>query len=405
MKTPFTTHFFASNRKKLQTISSDVSAIFVAANIDMQRNHDSTYRFRQDSTFWYLTGLEIPAAVLCMDLIHNQHIIILPKRHQHEILFDGAFSEKELITQSGVDKVVYGSEGWRDVVRAISSASNIGTLSVSPSLKHVKGSYIHQKQLITRLKRSFGADALVYLDEAVRSMRIIKSPMELRAMQKAAASTCKGFIDVYQNLDSASFEYELEATMNYSFRRHGLEHAYSPIVAAGVNACTLHYIRNDGKLFPGQHVLLDCGAEYSNYASDVTRTYNVGTVSARRKSVYEAVAQVHKAMCGFVRPGITLREVERHAVDLIARQLISLGLVGSTSSPLVRTYFPHAVSHFVGLDVHDVGSYDEELASGMVLTIEPGIYIPDEHIGVRVEDTVVVTENGIDIITADAPYM
>lgn len=404
MATLMDSTFFSRNRNRLVSRMQGVDAIIVSGNSEMQRNNDCFFPFRQDSSFWYLTGVDEPDAVLCIDVRRNVHTIILPEKSEQEIIFDGASNSDDVRIRSGVDSVVQQPAGWKDIVTSLSQKATIGVLVPPRQSSSAAGAYVQQKRMLARLKRRFGAHSCVPINDAIRDMRMTKSTQELEALRSAARVTCEGFERVHRALNSATHEYSLEAEMTYAFSAHGLTHAYTPIVAAGKNACTLHYSHNRDALSGGEHVLLDCGAEFEYYASDVTRTYAVGVANPRRKHVWQAVYAVHQALLAVVKPGMTLIDVERHAVELIARELASLKLIESESSNNVRQYFPHAVSHFVGLDVHDSGAYDVPLEPGMVLTIEPGIYIQAEGIGVRIEDTVAVTKDGIENLTARAPY-
>lgn len=404
MATVMNSTFFTRNRDTLVSRMQGVDAIIVSGNSEMQRNSDCFFPFRQDSSFWYLTGVDEPGSVLCIDVKHNLHTIIVPEKTEQTIIFDGASNSDEVRIRSGVDSVVQGSAGWKHIVTSLPKKATIGVLVPPQQAGSAVGAYVQRKRVLTWLKRRFGAHSLMPINDTIRDMRMRKSDQELEALRSAARVTCEGFERVHQVLDSVTHEYSLEAEMTYVFNKHGLPHAYNPIVAAGKNACTLHYSHNRDALGRGEHVLLDCGAEFEYYASDVTRTYAVGAIGPRRGQVWQAVYAVHQTLLGTVKPGMTLVDIEQHAVELITRELVPLKLIGSKSAKNARQYFPHAVSHFVGLDVHDSGAYDVPLEPGMVLTIEPGIYIQAEGIGVRIEDTVVVTEDGIENLTAMAPY-
>lgn len=400
----FQADFFINNRQKIMTLQKSVDFIFIAGNSLMQRNSDSHFPFRQDSSFWYLTGVEEPGALLCIDIKKGKSTIILPEKSQQEVIFDGQRSLEEVQTTSGVDNVVQGKAGLKSVFDIIQKNVRVGVIEVSKSHTLSIGSYVAQKQLLTKLKRALGARNLISINTDVMRLRIKKSPEELDALRVAADITVEGFKQVHASLAGASYEYSLEAVMTQAFNSQGAPHAYNPIIASGRNACTLHYDRNNESLAQNQFVLLDCGAECSNYASDVTRTYSVGSVSMRHRNIWDAVHRTHLELLSFVGAGMTLIDVEHRAVELLSDELVSLGLLSSNSSDEVRRYFPHSVSHFVGLDVHDVGAYDMPLEPGMVFTIEPGIYIQEEGIGVRIEDTVVITPSGIENLTSEAPY-
>jgi Xaa-Pro aminopeptidase len=207
-------------------------------------------------------------------------------------------------------------------------------------------------------------------------------------------------------------EYEIEAELTQKFVGHGGDHAYNPIVAAGLNATILHYVKNNKALVAGEIVLIDSGAEYANYAADITRVFPVGgQLSERQQAVYDAVLRVKKYAESILKPGILIKEYEQQVGAKMNDELIELGLLpeGSTlkstkSKPApYRTFYPHGTSHFLGLDVHDVGDYSQPLKPGMVLTCEPGIYIREEGIGVRLEDDILITKDGSQNLSASIP--
>ncbi len=247
----------------------------------------------------------------------------------------------------------------------------------------------------------------------IRPLRMVKDPPEIKLMQQAAAITARGFESSLHSLKPSIFEYQLEAELSRSFIGGGASgHAYSPIVASGASACVLHYISNNHQCRTGELVLIDAGAEYANYAADVTRTWpSDGKFSQRQRAVYQAVLRVQKAAIARLRPGLTLKESELAAAKHMTEELVQLGLLDDVASkdfeknnkPLFRKYFPHALSHFLGLDTHDVGDYNRPLEPGMVLTVEPGIYIREEGIGIRLEDDILITEDGHQNLTSAIP--
>jgi Xaa-Pro aminopeptidase len=206
-------------------------------------------------------------------------------------------------------------------------------------------------------------------------------------------------------LRSYYYEYEVEAELTRSFRRAGARgHAFAPIVAAGKNACILHNERNTGALKPGELLLCDVGAEVSHYCADITRTVALGDPSQRQVAVHEAVQEALGYATSLLRPGATFKDYEKHVEVFMGEKLRELGLIKTITKEAVRLYYPHATSHFLGLNPHDVGIYDMPLEPGMVLTVEPGIYIADEGIGVRIEDDVVITADGNTVLTVALPH-
>ena len=231
-------------------------------------------------------------------------------------------------------------------------------------------------------------------------------------IQKAADISIQGFEKVLRSVKPGMMEYELEAELSYIFLKHGaIRHAFKPIVASGENACALHYNSNDGKCIDGEMILMDFGVCYANYNSDTTRCFPVnGKFSKRQKEVYQAVLNCLKEGSKLLKPGIISVEYEQQMAKLIENELVGLGLltlaeiaIQDPEKPLYKKYFMHGTAHHIGLDVHDVGLYSRPFEAGMVLTCEPGIYIPEERIGCRLENDYLITENETINLTANMP--
>ena len=227
-------------------------------------------------------------------------------------------------------------------------------------------------------------------------LRAIKQSHEIDAMKKAIGLTVDAFADAKKKLPTLSAEYEVEAEFTYNFgKAGGAKHAYDPIVASGKNACTLHYNHNNASLQKNSLLLIDIGARVEGYAADITRTYAIGQPTKRQIAVHRAVETAHKAIIGLLRPGLTVTKYQAQVDTIMQDALMSLDLLKDrTDQVTYRKYFPHAISHGLGIDVHDSLGRPSELQTGMVLTVEPGIYIPEESIGVRIEDDILITDTG-----------
>jgi len=231
---------------------------------------------------------------------------------------------------------------------------------------------------------------------------MIKQPAELAAIQQAINVTTSSLKEALRpaKLRHYRHEYELEAELSRGFRRRGSEgHAFQPIVAAGERACTLHNVANNGPLASNQLIVVDVGAQVEHYAADITRTVSNGTPSRRQQAVYSAVLEVQTFAIDLLRPGTLLKDYEQLVEHFMGEKLRELGLIKIIDHDSVRQFYPHATSHFLGLNVHDVGDYDRPLEAGVVLTVEPGIYIQREGLGVRIEDDVLITPKGHKILT------
>ena len=225
-------------------------------------------------------------------------------------------------------------------------------------------------------------------------MRQVKQPIEVRAIQQAIHITESAFEKVKTILSPGVAEYELEAEITRVFISRQATHAYQPIIAGGARACTLHYIKNNQVLAEGDLCLFDIGAQYNHYAADITRTLSVnGPMSKRQQLVIEAVQRVHKFALAIIKIGLSWQEYNKQVQHNMGEELIKLGLITENTNKEVRRYFPHSVSHSLGLDVHDVCDY-KIMKEDMVITVEPGIYIPEEGIGIRIEDDVLITSMG-----------
>ncbi len=393
--------FFVENRKRLLELFTGTAPIILTANGLLQRNSDVTYPFRQDSSFWYFTGIEEPDIILVID--KNKEYLIVPERDANRQAFDGTIDVGELSKISGIEQVLSADQGWKQLGIRLKKVKHIATLAPSPDYVEHHGIYTNpaRARLLAQVREHNPDIEVLDLRDHVTRLRMIKQPVELDAIRSAIDITANALNSLKKRgWDRFEYEYQLESAITDKFSKKRARHAYSPIVASGGNACTLHYVHNSGRVKDNAFVLLDVGAEVSNYAADITRTYAVGTVSKRHRTVYETVVAVQEYAFSLLRPGVTVKDFEHKVQQFMGEKLRELGLIKSIESEEVRKYYPHATSHFLGLDVHDVGDYERPLEAGMVMTVEPGIYIPEENIGVRIEDNVVITETGIDNLSA-----
>ncbi len=403
MTSIFTADFFIGNRQRLrEAVKAEV--IVVAANGLLQRSGDTTYPFRQDSNFWYLTGIDEPDVVLVMD--GDSEYLIVPGRSSTRVVFDGGVDVGLLAKMSGVQQVLDEETGWQRL--GVTAQKQQIIAMPLPAAKYIEhhGFYSNpaRARLSTRLKKFNAELELQDIRMDLARLRSIKQAPELAAIEQAISISAETFQEVVKHKKQYAHEYEVEAALTHGFRTRGAEgHAYAPIVAVGKNACTLHYIANNDQLQKDELLLIDAGAEADHYAADITRTYALGEPTARQQHVFEAVLKVQEFAMSQLRPGVFIKEYEKAVEQCMGEQLKELGLIKDETREAIRVYYPHATSHFLGLDVHDVGDYEQPLAAGMVLTVEPGIYIREENIGIRLEDNVVITDKGIKVLTAGLP--
>lgn len=400
----FNAEFFTNNRRKLRTIFTGTAPIVLTANGLLQRNSDTTYTFRQDSSFWYLTGINEPDILLVMD--KDKEYIILPERDHIQDVFDGSIKPEAFASVSGVETVLDYKSGRKQLENRLKRVQHIATLSAPAVYVKPHGMYTNpaRASLIGWLKVVAPVAELLDLRSHLMHMRMIKQPEELTVLQAAIDITVDSFKEAKRKLSKCAYEYEVEAILTQGFRKRGANgHGYSPIVASGAASCTIHYISNSHQLAPKSLLLIDAGAELSNYNADITRTYALSSPTKRQHLVHKAVIEVHDFALANLKLGVTLREYEQKVEQFMGEKLRALSLIKSIERDAVRRYYPHATSHFLGLDTHDTGDYDRPMEANMVLTVEPGIYIPEEGIGVRIEDDVVMTHTGAKVLSKNLP--
>jgi Xaa-Pro aminopeptidase len=404
MGSHFTEEFFKGNRQRLRQLFAGTAPIVITANGLLQRSRDTTFTFRQDSNFWYLTGLNEPDLILVLD--KDKEYLIVPPRDETQNTFDGALNLEDLKKQSGIKTILNDKTGWRQLSPRIKRVKHVATLAAPPPYVKRHGFYVNPaRAALTAQLREINPE-LEFLDLRTQfvKMRSIKQDAELAALQAAINTTVVGFKTIKRRLNKYKNEAEIAAELGRVFQSKGSNgHAYSPIVAGGANACTIHYALNNSPLQPNRLLLIDAAAEVENYAADITRTYALKPPTKRQRAVFEAVLEAQQFALSLLKPGKLLHEYEQQVEAFMGEKLRELGLIKSISHETVRAYYPHGTSHFLGLDVHDEGDYKHPLEKGMVLTVEPGIYIPKEGIGIRLEDDVLITAKGAKVLSKRLP--
>lgn len=400
MKSFFTSEFFTGNRARLRALAKS-ELIIVASNGSLQRNGDTTFPFRQDSNFWYLTGISEPDIILVID--GPKEYLIIPEREMVREQFDGKLDNELFSRRSGIKKILPAKAG-RD--RLYARLRQVKAVAMPlPAAHYLKfhGFYTNPARatLSRRVKRINPALTMEDLRLGLARMRSIKQPAELKAIKSAIGLTLTTLDEISQhNFKEFSYEYEVEAALTGGFRKRGANGlGFAPIVASGDHACQIHHIENNGTIKKGSQILLDVGAEVENYSSDISRTYFIGRPTKRYEQVYKAVQDVYDFALGQLKPGTLVREYEKVIERFMGEKLRELGLIASLERKAIRYYYPHATSHFLGLDTHDAGDYEMPLEPDMVLTVEPGIYIPEEGIGIRIEDDVLITRQGNKVLS------
>ncbi len=406
MSGTFTSEFFKGNRERLTQLFSGTAPIVITANGLLQKGSDEAMPFHQDRSFWYLTGIDEPNAILVMD--KGKEFLIVPEKDKAKETFDGASDLDEIERLSGISTIYDDKKGWKKLESRLKKVNHVATLAARPRFDERWGMYTNpsRAELIQKLKGLNDSVELLDLREHLARLRVVKQDIEVSAIQQAIDISVDAIKEVIRpsKLSKYAFEYEIEADLSRGYRRRGASgHAFSPVVASGRRACTLHYVLNNNALASDELLILDTGAEFDHYTSDITRTVSLGgNPSSRQQSVYDAVLDVQEFGLNLLKPGVSFAECEKQLRVYMGEKLRELGLIKTIDDDSVRKFYPHA-PHYMGLDVHDVGDINLPMEPGMVLTIEPGIYIPEEEIGVRIEDDVLITSEGIKVLTSNLP--
>ena len=405
---------FGERRTRVFTQMQPNSALLLFSEIEKRRNNDCSYPFRQDSYFWYLTGFNEPNAALLLLKTEQAEKAIIFLRPRDPLLetWNGRRLGVERAPQQLNVNEAYSIEEFDTVLPKI--LKNLTALYYVPEI-HTWGD-----KLVAESAVSFSE--ILDWRPMLSEMRLIKSPNEIRLMQQAGQITALGHIKAMQMTRPNRFEYEIESDILHEFNRHCARFpSYNSIVAGGNNACILHYTENDRPLNDGDLVLIDAGCEFAMYAGDITRTFPVnGKFSQPQREIYELVLKAQKRAIELLVPGNSIKQVNDEVIRIKTQGLVDLGILNGDVDTLIeqqayRQFYMHGLGHWLGLDVHDVGSYGQDkqriLEIGMVITVEPGIYIsedadvPEQYkgIGVRIEDNLLMTEYGNKILTAAAP--
>lgn len=402
MESPFNKNFFSQNRTELRKRCIETSLFVFTANGLLQRGAEMAFTFAQDANFWYLTGIEDPDVLLIMD--GDEEYLLMPARDTIRETFDGVLEVDSAQSVSGISNILVGKEGEDLLDSLLAATRSVATIEPAPAYLEHFGVYSNpaRAQLQMRMRKISKNINVIDVSKHLRTMRCVKQEPEIQAIQKAIDITNKAISDAMKPSTRKTYTYEneIEGELTCSFRRLGAAgHAFDPIVAGGKRACTMHYFANDHRLNRDELIVFDVGAEYNHYAADIARTFSFSPPSKRQKEVHAAVIDAQQYAFKLLKPGVILREYEKEMEKFLGSQLNKLGVINSMERNDIRKYFPHATSHFLGLYAHDTGDHDAPLEPGMVLAVEPGIYIPEESLGVRIEDNVLITENGIDILS------
>lgn len=360
-------------------------------------------KFSQDNNFLYFTGLNIPNAILVLiksaDAV--QEMLFIERGIPEREVWDGKKMTKDEAQEfSEIRRVLYLDEYdatmsmWCPMLNKIHA--NIGFVALDQPLNYAL-------YRLEPLRIRFPQIQIADITPLITPLRKIKDAWEIEQMQKAIDITGEGILDIIRQARASMYEYELEAMLFYRMQRSGAHHwGFAPIIASGINAATLHYGQNNCRIEEGQLVLMDVGAAYNNYSADITRCFPVSeSFSDRQRQIYQLVLDVQKEIIEMIKPGVSLMDLQVRTRELLAESALAIGLIKDLDE--ITRYYMHGVSHFLGLDTHDLGGRNAILEVGNVITVEPGIYIPEENLGVRIEDDVLVTESGNRVLSRNIP--
>ncbi len=398
---------FIKNRQLFcEKILENSTSIFNSNDI-MPTNADGTMPFRQNNDFFWLCGIDQEESVLVISPQHPnpsfREVLFLKETNEHIAIWEGAkLTKEQAFLRSGIKSVYWLSELDEKLTKIIAQTEKI---YLNKNMHSRSASEVETRDDRFRLKfvKNYPEKVIEEVAPIMHQLRSVKSQLEVDLIQRACNITEKGLRRILPKIKPGIMEYEIEAELMHEFlvnRSRGF--AYQPIIGSGINSCVLHYIENNKKCKNGDILLMDFGAEYANYASDLTRTVPVnGCFSKRQKAVYSSVLHVMKEATNMLIPGTMFMDFNKEVGRIMELELIKLRLLDkhdvqkqNPEKPLYKKYFMHGTSHYLGLDVHDVGSLNWPIKTGMVFTCEPGIYILNEELGIRLENDIFISECG-----------
>jgi len=413
---PIAPQLFIGNRDRYRAhLLPDSLAIFNSAD-EFTRNGDQNFKFRQNSDLFYLSGIDQEQSILLLypdsPLEKYREVLFLRETNEHIAVWEGhKYTKSEATAVSGIHTILW-LDAFPTVIRELMAQVGNVYLNANEHTRNFNRVPCRDTRFGKDLKESYPNHTYMRSAPIMSKLRTIKSSYETDLIQKACDITEKAFRRVLAFTKPGVMEYQVEAEVTHEFLWNRADgHSYYPIIASGESACILHYIENNRECKDGDLLLLDFGCEYANYAADLSRTIPVsGKFSPRQKECYNAVLRVMKQAIRMLRPGTTIDAYHEEVCKLMEAEMIQLGLFSAEDvknqdpeRPLFKKYYPHGTSHYLGLDVHDLGYKQEVLRPGMVFTCEPGLYIPEEKIGIRIENDILVTESDPIDLMANIP--
>lgn len=399
-------NLFILNRKRFSAKLKPASIAIFNSNDTMPTNADGVMPFRQNNDLFYLSGIDQEESMLVIfpDAKNENHreILFLRETNEHIVIWEGQKLSKDEAKQKSGIKSIYWTSQIDAILPALIFESETIYLNTNEHGRAEKVVETRDDRFIKECQTRYPLHRFERSAPILTELRSIKSVYEIDLMQKACHITEKAFRRVLEFIKPGVWEFEIEAEILHEFiRNRSKGPAYASIIASGANACVLHYTTNNMECKDGDVILMDFGAEYANYASDLTRCVPVsGRFTKRQKKVYNSVLNIMKGASSMLVPGNTFKEYDKAVAEMVENELVELKLLKRSdikkqdkSRPLYRQYFMHGVSHYLGLDVHDVGSKHVPFEEGMIFTCEPGIYIPEEGLGIRLENDLLITKH------------
>ena len=399
-------NLYINNRKNyLERVNQDSASVFVS-NEFMPTNADETLHFVQNTNLLYLTGIDQEETFLILapnfpDKKMREILFIKETSEEISIWEGNKLTKKEAQEISGI-KTVMWNNNFENILQLILAETKEIYLDKNEHIRSNTSIQTPQDRFINEVKDKYSSYKIKRAYPILSDLRMIKKKTEIKLIQKACDITEKGFRRILNYVKHGIWEFEIEAELiNEFIKNRSKGFAYQPIIATGINACSLHYNENNTQCKSGELILMDVAAEYANYKSDMTRTIPVnGKFTQRQLQVYNAVLNVKNEATNILRPGISINEYHKEVGKIMESELINIKLIDKVDvknqdpkNPLFKKYFMHGTSHHLGLDVHDVGNFYIDLRPGNVFTVEPGIYIREENIGVRLEDNILIADN------------
>lgn len=398
---------FIENRARfIKQMKPNSIAIF-NSNYEYVWNGDASHDFKQNSDLIWLSGIDQEDSILIIypdcPIADFREALFLKQTNEHIAVWEGhKYTKEEATSASGIKSIFWNDEFEAKIRQIVNLVDNI-YLPLNENNRFSFKSPYKDLDFAHEMKAKFPLHNYERTAPILHRLRSVKSEIEVNLMRYAIGVSKKGFERLLGFVKPGVWEYEVEAELIHEYiRNRAIGHSFHPIVASGASACVLHYVENNKECKDGDLLLVDCGVDYANYVSDMTRTFPVnGRFTARQKQVYNAVLRVMKEARKLLVPGASWPAYQKQVESIMEKELVDLGLLTmddiknqNPKWPAVKKYFPHGTSHFMGVEVHDVGRYYEPLQAGMLLSCEPGIYIPEEGIGIRIENDILITANG-----------